>query len=56
MVSKRQQKTNKWQGMQLRPMNTTNASLKTPKKDGRMLDATNKCGTVCHGMSKPLLI
>ena len=26
------------------------------ERDGRVLDATDKCGTVCHDMSKPLLV
>ena len=43
---KKTPKKNKWQGMQLSPMNTTDVTLKTQNEIGG-------CGTqqICHGMS-----
>ena len=41
--------------LQLSPMNTIDVTLK-PQRDRWVLDGTDKCGTLCHGMSKYLLL
>ena len=43
---KKTQKTNKWQGIQLSPMNTTDVTLKTKNEIGRY-----RTQQICHGMS-----
>ena len=44
--------------MQLSPMKTADVTLKTQNEmgGGGVLDATDKCVAVCHGMSKSLLL
>ena len=42
--------------MQLSPMKTADVTLKTSERDWWVLDATDKCATVCQGMSKCLLL
>ena len=53
---KKTTKTNKSQGMQLSPMKTADVTFENSERDWWVLDATDKCGTVCHGMSKSLLL
>ena len=42
--------------MQLSPMNTTDVTLKTQNEIDGCLTQTDKCATVCHVMSKSLLL
>ena len=51
---KKTTKTNKWQDMQLSPLYKT-CYFENSERDWRVLDATDKFGTVCHGMPKSLL-
>ena len=38
------------------PYEHNRCDFENSKRDGRVLDATDKYGTVCHGMSKSLLV
>ena len=49
-------KINKWQDMQLSPLYTNICYFENSERDWRVLDATDKCGTVCHDMPKSLLV
>ena len=43
--------------LQLSPLNTIDVTLKTQNEIGAwVLDGTDKCGTVCHGMSRSLIL
>ena len=42
--------------MQLSPMNTADVTFENSERDWWVLDATDKCATVRHGMSKSLLL
>ena len=42
--------------LQLSPMNTTRCDFENSERDRWVLDGTDKCGTVYHGMSKSLLL
>ena len=53
---KKTTKTYKSQGMQLSPMKTANVTFENSERDLWVLDATDKCATVCHAISKSLVL
>ena len=54
---KKTTKTYKSQGMQLSPMiEDSRCDFENSERDWWVLDATDECAIVCHGMSKSLVL
>ena len=51
---KKTPKTNKWQGMQLSLMNTTDVTFENPEQDWRVPDATDMSWHIKYEKRRPL--